>query len=169
LLQGGLAGGETSGYRGNGNTGALKRSEGLAHARRIHTNSPNSNLALTHAQSGDNVLADGQCGLEAQAIDVGFRVVARQGRQIDALDSTQQPSCLPLFFDRTEFEESQLIAAEAQALGNLAVAAQTALHSGAPHRFPLKDSTRLCSEERLTCEVVRALLRRSWRWFSLQT
>ncbi len=106
LLQRGLAGGETSGDRGDGDAGAFKGRACLANACGIDANSAYSNLALLYSESGDDILANGKGGLKAEAIDVGLGIVTGQSCQINALHGTKQPCRLPFLLDGTDFQRS---------------------------------------------------------------
>ena len=119
LLQRGLAGGETSGDRGDGDAGAFKGRACLANACGIDANSAYSNLALLNSKSGDDILANGKGGLEAEAIDVGLGIVTGQSCQINALHGTKQPCRLPLLLNGTDFQRSDRRGTDLADLGSM--------------------------------------------------
>ena len=119
LLQRGLAGGETSGDRGDGDASAFKGRACLTNARGIDANSAYSNLALLYSESGDDILANGKGGLEAEAIDVGLGIVTGQSCQINALHSTKQPCRLPFLLNGTDFQRSDRRGTDLADLGSM--------------------------------------------------
>lgn len=49
---------------------------------------------IMHVHAPQQVVADWLRGLHAQSVDVRWRVITREGRQVDARRSLQEPGCL---------------------------------------------------------------------------
>ena len=107
LLQRRLARGKACSNGSDRNTSALKGSTGFTHTSRVHADCAYSNLAILDTKPGDDVLANGEGGFEAKAVDVSFGIVSGQGCQINALHCTKKPGGLPIFLDGTEVQKSR--------------------------------------------------------------
>jgi hypothetical protein len=70
---------------------ALERFDAIFHAVRVDANGANRQRSIAQTEALDEILPQWVARLDAHARHVGFGVVARQRRQIDALNDATQP------------------------------------------------------------------------------
>ncbi|MCY1241458.1 hypothetical protein D9M72_543590 [compost metagenome] len=91
---------KAGGNRGDGNARTVKRLDGGRNETMIDADSTGRDTATAHAKRVEQILAHGLPRLGAETLDALGRIVAVEGREVDAGDGLQQPGGLGVLLDR---------------------------------------------------------------------